>query len=109
LSAFHREPFKTRSESHLIDEWAAQLIEAAAVIAPTPTTGAAMATTQKYCSDCEKGLDKQITAEREFMDASVFRPSTDAAGHVHQTQYGTCDKCGKSKVVSFYELWSEQT
>ncbi|MCC2642859.1 MAG: hypothetical protein K0S45_3272 [Nitrospira sp.] len=62
-----------------------------------------MATTHKYCADCEKVLDNRVTAEREFMDASVLRPSTDAAGHVHRTQHGTCDKCGESKEVSSYE------
>jgi len=68
-----------------------------------------MTKTQQYCLDCEKLLDSSITAEREFMDASVFRPLTDASGHVHYTQKGICDKCGESKVVSCYELLPEAT
>ena len=72
--------------------------------APAAQGGIMMTKTQQYCLDCEKLLDSSITAEREFMDASVFRPLTDASGHVHYTQKGICDKCGESKVVSCYEL-----
>ena len=71
---------------------------------PGRSRGIMMTKTQQYCLDCEKLLDSSITAEREFMDASVFRPLTDASGHVHYTQKGICDKCGESKVVSCYEL-----
>jgi hypothetical protein len=65
-------------------------------------------TTHKYCADCEKALDSRFEAERDFIHASALRPSTDASGHVHQTQEDTCDKCGESKMVSYYELGSDK-
>ena len=66
-----------------------------------------VATTYKYCVDCEKLLNIRNSTQGDFIDASVFRPSTDAAGHTHRTQEGTCDTCGKSKEVSSYELSSD--
>jgi hypothetical protein len=57
-----------------------------------------MPTTQRYCADCEKSLDK-----------NAFRPTTDASGHVHDNQHAICDQCGESKSVSCYELWSDKT
>ncbi len=66
-----------------------------------------MATTFTYCADCEKLLGLRNKAQGDFIDASKFRPSTDAAGHVHRNQEGTCDTCGASTEVSSYELSSD--
>ena len=66
-----------------------------------------MATTYKYCADCEKLLDMRSKVQGDSTYESVFRASTDAAGHVHRTQQGTCDTCGKSKEVSSYEFSSD--
>jgi hypothetical protein len=66
-----------------------------------------MATTYKYCADCEKLLNLRNKAQDDVTDASVFRASTDAGGHIHRPQQGTCDTCGQSKEVTYYGLSSE--
>ncbi len=66
-----------------------------------------MATTSKYCADCEKLLNLRNKAPDDVTDAGVFRTSTDAGGHIHRPQQGTCDACGQSNEVTYYGLSSD--
>ena len=64
-----------------------------------------MAQTAKYCSNCEKKLSPAdtIPQDREFFPASLFTEGSIPSGSGPLAEEGSCDKCGKSGVVIYYE------
>jgi hypothetical protein len=67
-----------------------------------------MRQTAKYCEDCEKKLSPADTTPRvrEFIRASLFTDVTLPRGSGPLTEKGSCEKCGKSGVVIYYETLS---
>lgn len=64
-----------------------------------------MAYTAKYCGECNHKLspaDKSPEA-KAFIKASAFTEGSTPVGTGPKTKEGSCDKCGKFGIVTYYE------
>lgn len=65
-----------------------------------------MAETAKYCSECLNKLSPSSSTtpeDKAMLRAHLFTPGSRPIGKGPQTDDGTCSKCGKKAIVTFYE------